>query len=78
MNIYSIEEIVNATNDLLYENVKSKEKKITKTSNESIPLSIENIIIEAENAQILKKDNQIIEEKITDVLFVPNLAGKID
>jgi len=26
----------------------------------------------------IKKDNQIIEEKITDVLFVPNLAGKID
>ena len=26
----------------------------------------------------IKKNDQIIEEKITDVLFVPNLVGKID
>ena len=59
MNIYSIEEIVNATNNLLNVNVKSKEKKTIKTSNEGIPLNIENIIIEAEKAQTIKKSNQI-------------------
>jgi len=38
-------------------------------------------IIEGSNQKLIKyikKDNQIIEEKIADVLFVPNLAGKID
>jgi protein-L-isoaspartate(D-aspartate) O-methyltransferase len=38
-------------------------------------------IIEGSNQKLIKyikKNNQIIEEKIADVLFVPNLAGKID
>ena len=59
MNIYSIEEIVNATNNLLDVKIKSKAQHVIKTSNESIPPNIENIIIEAENSKIIKDNNKI-------------------
>ena len=55
MNIYSIEEIVNATKNILDANVDRAVKKSINTSNESISPDVENIIREAEKAQILKK-----------------------
>ena len=84
MNIYSIEEIVNATNNLLDSNDKSELKKIIKISNENIPLNIENLIIEAESAQGIKKNNQInleapliLKNKISDSNKVDSLNYKI-
>ena len=84
MNIYSIEEIVNATNNLLDSNDKSELKKIIKISNENIPLNIENLIIEAEGAQSIKKNNQInleapliLKNKISDSNKVDSLNYKI-
>ena len=84
MNIYSIEEIVNATNNLLDSNDKSELKKIIKISNENIPLSIENIIIEAESAQRINKNNQInfeapliLKNEISDSNKVDSLNYKI-
>jgi hypothetical protein len=59
MNIYSIEEIVNATKNILDANVDRAVKKSINTSNESISPDVENIIREAEKAQILKKKNAI-------------------
>ena len=84
MNIYSIEEIVNATNNLLDSNDKSELKKIIKISNENIPLNIENLIIEAESAQSIIKNNQInleapliLKNKISDSNKVDSLNYKI-
>ena len=62
MNIYSIEEIVKATNNLLKPESKNIIKKNNTTKKTKIPTDTENIINEAEKALLLlKKNNQNIE-----------------
>jgi len=62
MNIYSIKEILKATNNFLDPDVKSKVKKKTQVSKENMPINTQNIIREAEKALTLeKKDNKNIE-----------------
>ena len=66
LKIYSIKEIVEATNNLLAESNEVKEQLIIDPNNspkekysskKSIPKDIESIILEAENSQIQKKEN---------------------
>ena len=57
MNIYSIKEILKATNNFLDSDVKIKVKKNIQVSNEKIPTNTQAIISEAENALTLKKKN---------------------
>jgi len=62
MNIYSIEEIVKATNNLLKPESKNIIKKNNITKQVKIPIDTENLITEAEKALLLlKKNNQNIE-----------------
>ena len=57
MNIYSIKEIVKATNNLLDPEAKSKVKKKNLISKDKIPTDTKNLIIEAEKALITEKIN---------------------
>jgi hypothetical protein len=57
MNIYSIKEILKATNNFLDSDVKIKVKKNIQVSNEKIPTNTQAIISEAENGLTLKKKN---------------------
>ena len=66
LKIYSIKEIVEATNNLLAVSNEVKEQLIIDPNNspkekysskKSIPKDIESIILEAENSQIQKKEN---------------------
>jgi len=57
MNIYSIKEILKATNNFLDTDVKSKVKKNIQISNEKIPTNTQTIIIEAEKTLSLEKKN---------------------
>ena len=89
MNIYSIKEIVKATNEFLDSDIKNETKKnlITK---DKIPLDTKNLIIEAENALILENkniqnsksplvlENEIPASKTIDQqLEIKNLKNKI-
>jgi hypothetical protein len=65
MNIYSIEEIVKATNSFLKLETKNIIKSNNKTNQVKIPTDTENIINEAEKALLLqKKNNQDIEKSL--------------
>jgi len=57
MKIYSIEEIVNATNSFLDSDPKDEIKNKIKKTNKIIPPNIENIIQEAERALVLENQN---------------------
>jgi hypothetical protein len=69
MKIYSIKEIVSATNDLLVSENKSEIKKDTKTQTEKISPETEKIIIEAEKALALEK---IKKHKSEEPLLLEN------
>ena len=86
MNIYSIEEIVKATNNFFDSEAKKKIKKTVKEPKGKIPVDIENIISEAENALILNKKNKqnlklplILKNEIFDTnkLNLPNYKIKL-
>jgi len=65
MKIYSIEEIVSATNNLLESKSKKEIKDYTSLPTEKIPLHTEKIIIEAEKTLDAEKiQKQIIEEPL--------------
>ena len=55
MKIYSIQEIVKATNELLKPELKNKIKKNIKKSQDELPPNTESIISEAERTLISKK-----------------------
>ena len=57
MNIYSIKEIVKATNNFLDPDAKSNLKKKNLISENKIPTDTKNLIIEAENALVSEKIN---------------------
>ena len=57
MKIYSIEEIVKATNNLLLLSTKNKAKKNTQILKQEIPINIQNIIKEAEMSLISSRKN---------------------
>ena len=57
MNIYSIKEIVKATNKFLDPDINSEIKKKIKTSESKIPPNTKSIIIEAEKALISETAN---------------------
>ena len=57
MNIYSIKEIVKATNNFLDHDPKSNIKKKNLIPENKIPTNTKNLIIEAENALILENKN---------------------
>ena len=59
MNIYSIEEIVKATNNILLSKTESRTKKNIQISKEEIPINIQNIISEAENTLVIKNNKNI-------------------
>ena len=69
MNIYSIQEIVKATNEFLKPELKNKIKNNTKIIKESLAPNTENIISEAENALSLEKKNK---QKLEKPLILEN------
>tara|TARA_B110000196_G_C21149722_1_gene668826 strand:- start:2174 stop:3232 length:1059 start_codon:yes stop_codon:yes gene_type:complete len=75
MNIYSIKEIVKATNKLLNPEPKEKIDKIVKKSVEKLPIDTENIIREAERALIVEKKN---EQELKLPLILKNEIPDID
>ena len=79
IHIYSIEEIVKATNNFFNSETEDKVKKIVKKPNEEIPADIENIVREAEKTLILEKIKKqdietplILEQNIETPLILKN------
>ena len=65
MNIYSIKEIVKATNEFLDSDIKNETKKKDLITKDKIPLDTKNLIIEAEKVLIEeKKNNQNINKPL--------------